>query len=100
MILIYITLNNDSEAREISRKILEKKLSNCANWFPITCMYRWEGKIAEEPEVVLIVKTKKEYFEKIEKIVKDSIDYTNCIAEIPVGRQRKEFLDWLDSITG
>ena len=99
MIFIYITLNNESEAREISRKILESKLSNCTNWFPITCMYSWEGKIIEEPEVVLIVKTKKEYFEKIEKIVKDSIDYTNCIAEITVGKQRKEFLNWLDSAT-
>ena len=100
MILIYITLNNESEARKISREILENKLANCANWFPITCMYSWEGKITEEPEMVLIVKTKKEYFEQIEKIVKDSIDYTNCIAEIPVGRQRKEFLDWLDIISG
>lgn len=99
MILIYITLNNIDKARSIGRKILKAKLANCVNWFPITCMYSWEGKITEEPEVVLIVKTKKEYFEKIEKIVKDSIDYTNCIAEIPVGRQRKEFLDWLDSAT-
>ena len=99
MILIYITLNNESEARKISREILENKLANCANWFPITCMYSWEGKITEEPEMVLIVKTKKEYFEKIEKIVKDSIDYTNCIAEITIGKQRKEFLNWLDSAT-
>ena len=99
MIIIYITLNNESEAREISRKILESKLSNCTNWFPITCMYSWEGKITEEPEVVLIVKTKKENFEKIEKIVKESINYTNCIAEIPVGRQRKEFVEWLDKET-
>ena len=58
------------------------------------------GRKITEEEIVLIVKTKKEYFEQIEKIVKDSIDYTNCIAEIPVGRQRKEFLDWLESITG
>lgn len=99
MILIYITLNNIDEARSIGRKILKVKLANCVNWFPITCMYSWEGKITEEPEVVLIVKTKKENFEQIEKIVKDSIDYTNCIAEIPVDRQRKEFLDWLDSAT-
>ena len=96
MILIYITLNNDSEARKISREILENKLSNCTNWFPITCMYRWEGKIEEEPEVVLIVKTKKQHFKAIEKIVKKSINYTNCIAEIEVGNQRKEFLEWLD----
>ena len=30
------------------------------------------------------------------KKIKESIDYTNCIAEIPVGRQRKEFLEWLN----
>lgn len=96
MILVYITLNNQLEARKISRKLLENRLANCTNWFPITCMYSWEGKIEEEPEVALIVKTKKQHFKAIEKIVKDSIDYTNCIAEIPVGRQRKEFLEWLN----
>ena len=81
MIFIYITLNNESEAREISRKILESKLSNCTNWFPITCMYSWEGKITEEQEVVLIVKTKKQYFEQIEKIVKEMKDKAAFIAD-------------------
>lgn len=100
MIFIYITLNNDSEARIISKKILEQRLSNCINWFPITCMYRWEEKINEEPEVVLIVKTKEQHFKAIEKIVKESIDYTNCIAEIEIKNQRKEFLEWLDKETG
>ena len=96
MIFIYITLNNVDEARNIGRKILENKLSNCANWFPITCMYRWEGKIEEEPEMVLIVKTKRKHFPAVEEIVKKSINYTNCIAEIEIKNQRKEFLEWLD----
>ena len=96
MTIIYITLNNTDEARKIGRKILEARLANCVNWFPITSMYRWEGKIEEEPEVVLIVKTKKKHFAAIEKIVKESINYTNCIAEIEVKNQRKEFLEWLD----
>lgn len=96
MVFIYITLNNIEEARNIGKKILEERLANCVNWFPITCMYRWEGKIEEEPEVVLIVKTKKKHFAAVEKIVKESINYTNCIAEIEVGKQRKEFLEWLD----
>lgn len=99
MIFVYITLNNKSEARTISKKILEQKLANCTNWFPITCMYRWEGKIEEEPETVLIVKTKKQHFKAIEKTVKNSIAYTNCIAEIEIKNQRKEFLEWLDKET-
>ena len=99
MIFIYITLNNINEARTIGRKILESKLANCVNWFPITCMYRWEGKIEEEPEVVMIVKTKKQHFKSVENIVKESISYTNCIAEIEIKNQRKEFLEWLNKET-
>lgn len=96
MTILYITLNSQEEARAIGRKILDARLANCVNWFPITCMYRWEEKMEEEPEVVLLVKTKKHHFDSIEKIVKSSISYTNCIAEIEVGRQRKEFLEWLN----
>lgn len=99
MAIIYVTLNTVEEARTIGKKILEAKLSNCVNWFPITCMYRWEGKITDEPEVVMLVKTKKEFFKKIETIIKSEIDYTNCIAEISVGSQRKEFIEWLEKET-
>lgn len=99
MTILYVTLNSVEEARTIGRKILDARLANCVNWFPITCMYRWEGKIEEEPEVALLVKTKKQHFKTIERIIKNSIDYTNCIAEIAVSRQRKEFLDWLEKET-
>lgn len=99
MTIIYVTLNSVEEARKIGRKILDARLANCVNWFPITCMYLWEGKVAEEPEVVMLVKTKKEFFEKIKKIITSEVDYTNCIAEIPVSSQRKEFLKWLEKET-
>lgn len=96
---MYVTLNTVDEARKIGRKILDARLANCVNWFPITCMYRWEGKVTEEPEIVMLVKTKKEYFKKIERIISSEIDYTNCIAEIPVTNQRKEFTEWLEKET-
>lgn len=98
MKIIYITLNNQEEARTISKKILNANLANCTNWFPITCMYNWEGKIEEEPEVVLIVKTLEGTFEEIEKLVKGEINYTNCITEINSEKTNSEFNNWITSI--
>ncbi|MEO1070574.1 MAG: divalent cation tolerance protein CutA, partial [Cyanobacteria bacterium J06638_6] len=48
MQFFYVTLNNSEEARQISHSLLENKLALCTNWFPITCAYRWEGKVVEE----------------------------------------------------
>ena len=96
--IIYVTLNNKEEARRIGRKILDARLANCVNWFPITCMYNWQGEITEEPEVVLLIKTLPGKFNKIEKIIKSEIDYTNCIAELNVDQNSDEFCQWLKDI--
>ncbi len=96
MKLYYITLNTDEEARSIGRSLLEKQLAVCVNWFPITCAYRWEGDIVEEPEVVLIVKTRDGYREKIEKTLREMITYSNFVAEITPSEVNESFLSWLD----
>ncbi|KKR05503.1 MAG: CutA1 divalent ion tolerance protein [candidate division WS6 bacterium GW2011_GWF2_39_15] len=98
MKIIYVTLNNNEEAREIGNELLNKDLANCVNFFPITCIYKWEGKVTEEPEVVLIIKTKEEKYEEIEKIIKSHIDYTNFVGMIEIEKVRGEFKDWLNSI--
>ena len=97
MNIYYVTLNNNDEAREISHKLLSQKLAICTNWFPITCAYSWEGEIKEEAEVVLIIKTKAGYREKIEEVIKQKIDYTNCIAELSVSSINDEFSLWLNT---
>lgn len=96
MKLYYITLNHADEARQIGRVVLEAKLAVCVNWFPITCLYRWEEEIIEEPEVVLVVKTQTGYREAIEKVIQQHITYTNFIAELSPTSLNQSFLTWLD----
>ncbi len=98
MKLYYVTLNTDEEARKISRALLEKKLAVCVNWFPITCAYSWQDKITEEPEIVLIIKTGEGYREKIEKVIREHIAYTNFIAEITPTGINDGFSDWLNGV--
>jgi periplasmic divalent cation tolerance protein len=99
MIFIYVTLNTAEEARAIGRTLLERGLANCVNFFPITCVYRWDGAITEEPETVLIVKTREDAYDEVAGVIKASIDYTNCVAQIPIARNTPEFLAWLDRET-
>ncbi len=99
MKFIYVTLNTADEARTIGRSLLERRLANCVNFFPITCMYRWAGEITEESEVVLIVKTRDDAYDEVANVIKSSITYTNCVAEIAVSRNTPEFLAWLERET-
>lgn len=98
MKLIYVTLNNAEEARKIGRELLEKKLANCVNFFPITCIYNWENEITEEPEVVLIIKTKAGKYREIEKIIKANIDYDDFIGELDVKQVNSNFEEWLGKV--
>lgn len=80
----------------IGLALVKKRLAACSNIFPIESIYHWQGKIAQSKEVVLIVKTLKHNFQKIEKEVKKLHSYTlPCILEIPVKRGNLDYLRWL-----
>jgi len=95
MKIFYVTLNNASEANQISVDLLEKRLAVCTNVFPITCTYRWEGEIKQEPEVVLIIKTMEGLRDEIEAVIHQHISYTNFIAELEVQSINTAFMAWL-----
>lgn len=96
MILIYVTCKDIEEAKKISKNLLEKRLIACANMFPINSMYWWEGKINEDKEVALIIKTKKEKFAEIKKKIKKIHSYkVPCILSFDIKRGNEDFLNWI-----
>jgi periplasmic divalent cation tolerance protein len=97
MRIYYVTLNTSDEARQISRALLERQLAVCTNWFSITCAYRWEGKIEEEPETVLLIKTQAGYRGAVEEVIRQHIAYTNFIGEIAPESVNESFLKWLNA---
>ena len=96
MRIFYVTLNTDDEARRIAHALLEAELAVCCNWFPITCAYRWDGRIVEEPETVLLVKTQAGKRAEIERTIAGFVSYTNCIAELTPDSVNGAFRAWLD----
>src|ERR1700692_1708549 len=92
-----VTANTADEARQISRVLLEEQLAVCTNWFPITCAYRWEERIVEEAETVLLVKTQDGYRGAIEEVIHQHISYTNFIGELAPESVNGSFLKWLNN---
>lgn len=98
MILVYITLNTMEEGQRLAHLLMERKLTNCVNFHPITCTYLWEGNVTTEPEIVALVKTRAEHFEAVTATVKETVPYTNFVGQIEVPRVNEGFAAWLNDV--
>ena len=97
MIIVYIACKDEEQARKISATLLEKRLIACVNIFPVKSMYRWQGKIEETNENIIIAKTLKTHFNKISDVVKGMHSYeVPLIEQWNVDDVDKDYLDWLN----
>ena len=56
--IMYATFADEDEALAISRALVEERLIACANILgPVRSIYRWQGEIADEGEVAVLMKT-------------------------------------------
>jgi len=98
-IFVYITNPSKKIARKIALYLLKKRLVACANIFPIESSYWWKGKIENTKEVVLVVKTRKENFNKVKNEIKKVHPYSlPCIIKFGV-EANKEYEDWIKKET-
>ncbi len=99
--LVYITTASLEEAKKISYLLIEKNLVACANIINgVTSIFEWEGKIQEQGEYLLLVKSRIELFEILKKVVLKNHSYhCPCITMLPILKGHKEFLDWISQKT-
>ena len=100
-IVVYITTSSVSEAKKIGRRLVEDKLVACANIIsPVNSIYRWQGKICDDKEALIMLKTKKKLFKQIEKKVKElhSYEVPEVIA-VPLVEGSDNYLSWLKNET-
>lgn len=97
-IVVFVTVGNKKEAKKISQKILERKLAACVNIVPsISSYYWWKGKVDSSKEVLLIIKTKKELFNKLKNSIKKIHSYSIPeIIALPIEFGNSEYLNWID----
>ena len=99
MTIVYITCKDNKEAKAISKHLLDKRLIACANIHPIDSLYRWQGKLQEDKEVVIIAKTQEKHFKAIKQSVKKLHSYDiPCILKLNA-EANEEYTKWIKKET-
>jgi periplasmic divalent cation tolerance protein len=100
-IVVFITAPSMEEGEKIGRYLVENKLAACANILsPITSIFSWEGKICQEKESLVILKSKRDLFERLAEEVKKRHRYSVPeIIALPLVTGSSDYLKWIQQNT-
>jgi len=101
-IVVFVTTSNEEEAARISHALVGARLAGCVNIIRgVRSVYRWEGKVEDDSEVLMIAKTRRELFDSFSKKVRELHSYSVPeIIAFPIVEGYSEYLDWLKETTG
>ena len=100
-IIVLITVPSKDVGLKIARSLVESQLAACVNLLPaIRSVYRWEGSVAEDEELLLIVKTKHSLFDQLSELVVQNHPYdVPEVIALPIVAGLKAYLTWIDEET-
>ena len=100
-IVVFSTCGSAEEAGRIAHLLVERRLAACVNILPpIQSIYRWQGKIEDAQEWLLLIKTAQSRFEELSEALLAAHSYELPeILALPVLAGARAYLDWLTSQT-
>ncbi|MDQ6651724.1 MAG: divalent-cation tolerance protein CutA [Acidobacteriota bacterium] len=100
-IVVFMTAASGEEAERIAEMLVAGRLAACVQILSkIKSVYRWQGKIERQREVLLIAKTTRMKFPELERKVRAAHSYEIPeIVALPVTAGSAPYLQWLSSVT-
>ena len=97
-VVVLVTCGKKKEAEGISATVVEKRLAACVNLVAgIRSLYRWEGKIHNDREYLLIIKTTRERFAALRKEIARLHSYqVPEIICLPIVEGAETYLNWIE----
>ena len=97
-IIALTTFATKKKAEEISKTLVKKGLAACVNIINgIDSIYKWEGKIVSEKEILVLIKTISSNQEKLKKFIKNHHEYKNPeLLFVSVEGGLENYLEWLE----
>ena len=99
--LVYVTASSVDEADKLATLLVKENLIACANILGASSsIYRWEGQLMKENEIVSIFKTSSKSIKKLLARINELHSY-ECpsVVVLNVDDGNKNFLDWIENST-
>ena len=98
-IAVFITTPNKEEASRLADVLVERRLAACVQILPaMESVYRWQGNVERQDEVLLIAKTISSKFADLEREVRALHSYeTPEIVAFPLTAGSEKYLQWLNA---
>ena len=84
------------QAQHIAKLLVEEKLAACVNLMPVTSVYSWKGKLVEEGEQLLLIKTAASLAPRLQQRIKELHSYeVPEIVHLNAAEVEETYLNWL-----
>lgn len=96
-VVVFVTCGSAAEAERIARALVEERLAACVNISSsIRSVYHWEGKLCDDLEVMLVIKTARPLFDRVRRMVEKLHSYeVPEVICLPVIDGAPNYLNWL-----
>ena len=101
-IVVFCTCPDEETAVRLAKGLLESRTAACVNVLPgIRSIFRWQGALSEETEVMMVIKSLASCFDELESWLLEhhSYDVPEIVA-IPAYRVTADYLAWITSSVG
>jgi len=95
--IVLTTAGSLEEAEHLARGIVERSLAACINIIPqIQSVYRWQGKVEQATECLLVIKTKISLFEPLRNAIQElhSYELPECVM-LEIADGSHPYLNWI-----
>ena len=87
------------EAERIAHALVEERLAACVQILPgVRSIYRWQGKVESAEEILLLIKTSEEKFDRLQARVTGLHSYeVPEIVALRITAASSQYLGWLET---
>jgi periplasmic divalent cation tolerance protein len=98
-IAVFMTTPSREEAGRLAEMLVTRQLAGCVQILPeMESVYRWQGNVERQREVLLIAKTLSSKFAELESEVRALHSYeTPEIVAVPLTAGSRSYLEWLSA---
>ncbi len=101
-LVVYCSCPDQAIAERIAEAVVNERLAACVNLISgLTSIYRWEGQLQRDAELLLIIKTRSAVYSQLEARLRQLHPYQLPeIIALPIHTGSADYLNWIAANTG